>query len=133
MLDPPASSHRGRIGFLRLVVVPTQGFPGLWFGHLGRLPQVRLICAMPGPDGWWWWWCGGGGVVLQSVCLAVRAGAAEAAAQRPPVVLALRAQPLADPRPDRVSAPQQEVHQLHVRSEETKHTLFYFNTGLWCI
>ncbi len=67
-----------------------------------------------------------GGGVLQGVRLAERAGAAEAAAQRPPVLLALPAQLPADPRPDLVPALQQEVHQLKWRSEQKLQWINHF-------
>lgn len=85
----------------------------LRFGCCGRLLPGPLSSDRPGHGGWW------GGGVLRSVRLVERAGAAEAAAQRPPVLLTLPAQPAADPQPHLVSTLQQEVHQLHVRSGGT--------------
>lgn len=117
------------IGFLRhgerfcRVVDLTKPGPVLWSGCSGWLLQGSLSGESQGHSGWW------GGGVLRSVRLAERAGAAEAAAQRPPVLHALPAQPLADPQPDLVSTLQQEVHQLHVRSSWTcTHVNIFFST-----
>lgn len=85
----------------------------LWFGHSGWLLLGPLGGDWPGRGGWW------DSGVLRSVRLAGRAGAAEAAAQWPPLLLALPAQPAADPQPDLLATLQQEVHQLHVRSGGT--------------
>lgn len=86
--------------------------PVLCFGCWGRLP---LAIGRPG-HGWW-----RGGRVLQSVRWVEWAGFTEAAAKRPPVLLALPAQPATDPQPHLVSALQQEVHQLHVWSGGRGH------------
>lgn len=90
--------------------------PVLWFVRSGWLLQGSLSSDRRGRGGW------RGGGVLRGVQLAQRTGAAEAAAQRPPVLLALPTQPPADPRSDLVPALQQEVHQLHIRSGGDVHT-----------
>ena len=86
-------------------------------GGSGGLQQGSFSCGRPCRG---WWWCGGGN--LQVVRLAERACTFKAATQPPPVLLTLSAQLLADPQPDVFPALQQEVHQLHIRSNETRET-----------
>lgn len=111
----PVSLRSGDVGSLR--------YAGSRFSRVVELterdPDVRFVRSrrlLEGPLSSWWW----GGGVLRGVRLAERAGAAEAATQRPPVLLALSAQAPADPQPDLVSTLKQEVHQLHVRSVGTR-------------
>lgn len=86
----------------------TEPGPVLWFSLSGWLLQ-----GSPSSDGPW---CTGGwgSALVEGIGLAEGAVSGKAAAKRPPVLLALFTQTASDPRPDLISALQQEVRQLHV-------------------
>lgn len=86
LFDSPSFLQSSNIGFLWH---EEAGFRGVyvivWLGRAGWLLHGFLSSDRPGHGVW------RGGGVLWLIRVAERAGAAEAAAQRPPVVLALPA------------------------------------------